>query len=306
MTFYSLLESFFFLSLGLSFVLILLMVYHFKKRMDSMDKKINAITDITRTIVDNSTAQVSMPPRGGSAPNLLNPFFNMPKPNEMGSVLFTQNPHQSEFDFPPDWKPAEGFYKNIIVSEDMLDSQPPILQYKIDENEEASLNDVESCSGSSVSKESTDDSTKVPMEVVEFTVDESAGYNIVHEVSDMEDEDDGEDDDDDKVEAEDEVKSVEQVPIVELDDTEKQESPKFLQIEDPDTLVQNDTATVDESVLTEYGVEPSTVFSKKSLQKMNVQMLRTMVIRDGLAEDPSKMKKLELVQLLLDSQKESL
>ena len=292
MTFYSLLESFFFLSLGLSFVLILLMVYHFKKRMDSMDKKINAITDITRTIVDNSTAQVSMPIRGGSAPNLLNPFFNMPKPNEMGSVLFTQNPHQSEFDFPPDWKPAEGFYKNIVVSEDMLDSQPPILQYEVNENEEASLNDVESCSGSSVSEESTDDSTKVPMEVVEFTVDESTEHNIIHEVSDIEDEV--------------EVKSVEEVPLVEPDDTEKQESPKMLEIEDPDTLVQNDTATVDESVLTEDGVEPSTVFSKKSLQKMNVQMLRTMVIRDGLAEDPSKMKKLELVQLLLDSQKESL
>lgn len=261
-----------------------------------MDKKINAITDITRTIVDNSTAQVSMPIRGGSAPNLLNPFFNMPKPNEMGSVLFTQNPHQSEFDFPPDWKPAEGFYKNIVVSEDMLDSQPPILQYEVNENEEASLNDVESCSGSSVSEESTDDSTKVPMEVVEFTVDESTEYNIVHEVSDIEDEG----------EADDEVKSVEQVPIVELDAEENQESPKLLEIEDPDTLVQNDTATVDESVLTEDGVEPSTVFSKKSLQKMNVQMLRTMVIRDGLAEDPSKMKKLELVQLLLDSQKESL
>ena len=296
MTFYSLLESFFFLSLGLSFVLILLMVYHFKKRMDSMDKKINAITDITRTIVDNSTAQVSMPARGGSAPNLLNPFFNMPKPNEMGSVLFTQNPHQSEFDFPPDWKPAEGFYKNIVFSEDILDNQPPILQYEVNENEEASLNDVESCTGSSVSKESTDDSTKVPMEVVEFTVDESAEHNIIHEVSDIEDE----------VEAEDEVKPVEEVPIVEPDDTEKQESPKVLQIEDPDALVQNDTATVDESVITEDGAGSSTVFSKKSLQKMNVQMLRTMVIRDGLAEDPSKMKKLELVQLLLDSQKESL
>ena len=261
-----------------------------------MDKKINAITDITRTIVDNSTAQVSMPPRGGSAPNLLNPFFNMPKPNEMGSVLFTQNPHQSEFDFPPDWKPAEGFYKNIVVSEDILDSQPPIVQYEINENEEASLNDVESCNGSSVSEESTGDSTKVPMEVVEFTVDESTEHNIIHEVSDIEDEG----------EAEEEVKSVEQVPIVEPDDTEKQESPKVLQIEDPDTLVQNDTATVDESVITEDGAEFSTVFSKKSLQKMNVQMLRTMVIRDGLAEDPSKMKKLELVQLLLDSQKESL
>ena len=304
MTFYSLLESFFFLSLGLSFVLILLMVYHFKKRMDSMDKKIEAITDITRTIVDNSTVAASMPIRGGSAPNLLNPFFNMPKPNEMGSVLFTQNPHQSEFDFPSDWEPAEGFYKNIVVSEDMLDNQPPILQYQVDDNEEASLDNVESCSGSSVSEESTDDSTKVRIEVVEFTVDESIIQDI-HEVSDI-------DDNDDFVQ-EVEPDAVEELPMVEptdndIDDNsdEKQESPKVLEIEDPDTLVQNDAVTVDESVLTEDGAGSSTVFSKKSLQKMNVQMLRTMVIRDGLAEDPSKMKKLELVQLLLDSQKESL
>ena len=263
------------------------MVYHFKKRMDSMDKKIEAITDITRTIVDNSTMAASIPLRGGSVPNLLNPFFNMPKPNEMGSVLFTQNPHQSEFDFPSDWEPAEGFYKNIVVSEDMLDSQPPILQYQVDDNEEASLDNVESCSGSSVSEESTDDSTKVPIEVVEFTVDEYESVDQeIHEVSDIDDDDD---DDDINDNAE-----------------EKQESPKVLQIEVPDALVQNDTATVDESVLTEDGMEPSTVFSKKSFQKMNVQMLRTMVIRDGLAEDPSKMKKLDLIQLLLDSQKESL
>lgn len=276
--------------------------------MDSMDKKIEAMTDITRTIVSNSNTlgsmvDESMPPlRGGSAPNLLNPFFNMPKPNDMGSILFTQNPHQSEFEFPSDWKPAEGFYKNIVVSDDMLDNQPPILQYNVEDDEEASLHDVESCSGSSVSVESTDDSTKVPVEVVEFTVDETAGYNIVHEVSDMEDEDDGEDDHANVIqEVEPTVTST-----VEPDNTEKQESPKVLQIEDPDTLVQNDTATVDESVITEDGAGSSTVFSKKSLQKMNVQMLRTMVIRDGLAEDPSKMKKLELVQLLLDSQKESL
>ena len=120
------------------------------------------------------------------------------------------------------------------------------------------------------------------------------------------------DDNDDFVQ-EVEPDAVEELPMVEptdndIDDNsdEKQESPKVLEIEDPDTLVQNDAVTVDESVLTEDGAGSSTVFSKKSLQKMNVQMLRTMVIRDGLAEDPSKMKKLELVQLLLDSQKESL
>jgi fucose permease len=38
MNIFSLLESFFFFFLGLSFILILLMVYHFKKRLDVLEK----------------------------------------------------------------------------------------------------------------------------------------------------------------------------------------------------------------------------------------------------------------------------
>ena len=40
--------------------------------------------------------------------------------------------------------------------------------------------------------------------------------------------------------------------------------------------------------------------NKTSLQKLNVQMLRAMVIREGLCTDPSKMKKNELIQLVLN------
>ena len=34
---------------------------------------------------------------------------------------------------------------------------------------------------------------------------------------------------------------------------------------------------------------------------MNLQMLRTMVIRDGLCTEPSKMKKQELIELVLSA-----
>ena len=42
--------------------------------------------------------------------------------------------------------------------------------------------------------------------------------------------------------------------------------------------------------------------SKAALQKLTLQMLRTMVIKEGLCTDPSKLKKLELIQMVLDSQ----
>ena len=42
--------------------------------------------------------------------------------------------------------------------------------------------------------------------------------------------------------------------------------------------------------------------SRKKLQKMNIQMLKTIVIRDGLSTDPTKMKKTELIQLIMDNE----
>ena len=48
---FSLLESFLFLFLGISFILVLLMVYHFKKRLDVMEKKNETLGDICKTMV---------------------------------------------------------------------------------------------------------------------------------------------------------------------------------------------------------------------------------------------------------------
>ena len=44
--------------------------------------------------------------------------------------------------------------------------------------------------------------------------------------------------------------------------------------------------------------ESDNKMTKSALQKMTVQMLKTLVIRDGLCTDPSKMKKAELIQMI--------
>ena len=285
MTFFSLLESFFFLSLGLTFLLVVLLVYHFKRRIDSLEKRIETLTDVTKTMLMDSTAASSKPP---SSTSFMNSYLNLPKTD--GPVVFTQYPNQESHEFPPDWNPVDDVYKNIIVSnmnisqddgddgdssEDGIreinddnsdqNEQPPILNYHVEETVELNEIDIEVIP-SSTEQEPESENEKV---------DEQ--HSTV-------------------VESTDESLSLEDLGISDIQVTKIAE-----------TVEDDDANTVDASVLTEdpdvVGVQ--SVSSKKSLQKMSVQMLRAMVIRDGLCTEPSKMKKKELIDLVLTNQQQS-
>ena len=149
MSFFSLLESFFFVSLGLSFLLILLMVYHFKKKTDTLEKRIETLTDITKTLVTNYDNR--------SIPESNTSFIDMPK-NDMNL------PNQSSQFLPQDWNPV---YKNIVVSESILD-KPGILHYQVDGN--AELDDVHSFTSSSSTQESIQEQDAEDLESVDLDV----------------------------------------------------------------------------------------------------------------------------------------
>ena len=51
MGFFNIIETFFFLSLGITFVLILLLVYHFKQRLSSLENKCDTVFEIISNIV---------------------------------------------------------------------------------------------------------------------------------------------------------------------------------------------------------------------------------------------------------------
>ena len=44
-------ETFFFISLGITFVLILLLVYHFKERISNLEEKNNTIRDLLDQVI---------------------------------------------------------------------------------------------------------------------------------------------------------------------------------------------------------------------------------------------------------------
>ena len=290
MSFFSLLESFFFVSLGLSFLLILLMVYHFKKKTDTLEKRIETLTDITKTLVtnyDNRSIHASE-----SNTSFIDSIPQMPK-NEMNL------PNQSS----KDWNPV---YKNIVVSETILD-KPGILHYQVDGN--AELDDIHSFTSSSSTQESVQEQEAEDLESVDLDV---IGNNSIQSSSTH-------------------TSSTEQLlsttVLLDRDPTEPNETIQVTKLEDstnglivihePDLLESvtlddepDEIETVAESVLTEDpDTEENTTkdtnvlpHTKKSLQKMNVQMLKTMAIRDGLCNEPGKMKKGELVQLILNNQ----
>jgi len=272
---FSLLESFFFLCLGISFVLILLMVQYFKKRLDSLEKSNEALGDICKTIVSElNTLKRDTPP----------PSFS---PKE-SSVQVNS------------WNQEQELFKKIIVSEHLLDkSIPDPLDIGIlYENED--FDDVESCEDESGESDSCDESEDDMMEEiqdVEINIEDNVFYVTKLDTPTVDySEIDGLLPSIDTSQMNSFIGKILEETVKEVlknnDDIEIEELPVEVEEEEikNESLEENPEETLGE-------VQNHT---KTSLQKMNIQMLKTMVIRDGICTDPSKYKKQELIQLILD------
>jgi len=60
MAFFNFIETFFFLSLGITFVLILLLVYHFKQRLTTLENKCDTVFEIITNVVQEVSALKQM------------------------------------------------------------------------------------------------------------------------------------------------------------------------------------------------------------------------------------------------------
>ena len=274
MTMFSLLESFFFLCLGISFVLILLMVQHFKKRLDSLEKSNEALGDICKTIVSELNTLKSDTPH---------PSFS-PKDS---SVQVNS------------WNQEQELFKKILVSEDLLENSiPNQLDIEIYENEE--LDDVESCEDESVESESCDESEDDMVEEiqdVEINIEDNVFYVTKLDPPIV-----------DYSEIDGPLPSIDSSQMNNFIDKILEETVKEVLKNNDDIEIEELPVEVEEEEIENESLEekPEETLgevqkhTKTSLQKMNLQMLKTMVIRDGICTDPSKYKKQELIQLILD------
>ena len=227
---FQLVDCFFFISLGITFLLLFLMAFHFKTRISSLEKKNDALADMCSTIVSKISqvkqmvvAQNTMPPVMQNIPNI---FFRSPNEDRPSSTIEIIEISDSDSDSDSESDSEEE--DELVVDELVLAEME-----KVEEEEEVEVVEVE------------------------------------------------------KVEVVEEV----EVEVVEVEVEADKEEPEHLEEE----------KVLDTDVQSEVFSLAINHDDKNSFKKMNVQMLRTLVISKGLCTDPSKMKKLELLKMLGDS-----
>jgi hypothetical protein len=256
-------ETFFFISLGISFLLIFLMVYHFKNRVDSLEESNVALADICKTLVyemETIKKTLSFPPPNTESGteeqihrNILEEVYrnhnigSSSAASLMMEMFRRQSLDDDEEDDEPNIPDDPRFYKKIVIS-DMTKEELHLSEWTevVDETEESSANDEV------INDEIVND------EVINDEVINDEVANVMEEMIQV-------------------IEEQEQTPVIET---------QFV---------------MDDDLISE--LDPVDTVSKpvknSPYQKMNVQMLRTLVIQKNLCADPSKMKKLELIQLLI-------
>ena len=255
MAFFPFIESIFYLSLGITFVLIFLIVFHFKSRIETLEKKSFMLTEMYDSLLKEF--------------GIIKSFVFSPQ-SRQNIVLSTTAPEPSP-------------YKKIVV---------------LDKVEEESEDDHESevYSQSSDSKSSNSESESESDEDSPIDLDEEVEVETDHleiEAEELEAEADNL-----QIEAETDHLEAEADNLqIEAEDLETE-----FKLDEFEHKLEEFENKIEESEhkIETIDLEESVKKSDTNYQKMNVQSLKMLVIRKGLAADPSKMKRAELLKLLED------
>jgi hypothetical protein len=271
MSLFNYIDTFFFISLGITFVLLLLLVFHFKSRLAALEEK----TDTIFEIMNNMVLELN----------------NMKRSHYSPSIQAIHTPVQTVYDntktvnTPPS--------KKITVSEDESDGD--------DSETDSGDSDSDDSDSDSGDSDSDDDGMEISMipnyhgailetltkpahDITDTLVVEEIAVDEIDEseVLDLMEEETDETDKTDKTDKTDEIKTIEinvTEPITEID------------------IEKVDHSEPEESIAS--SAEPE----NKNIHTMSIQELRKIVSNRGLAQNASKLKKNELIQLL---EKESL
>lgn len=331
-------DSFLYISLAVTFGLILLMVYHFKNRIHSLEEKNQNLSDTCQTIVRELQAIKALQQQP-SLQQQTQSQHTMP----MFPGMFAQmREHLQTQTSPPDSQrstPPVSPYPKIKVLDSVLQTGEDDLVTETmdddDDDETYEIHDdaieVEEVDDVVPDASSDDERSEASSEprVVELG-DGTEDLEVDLEAEDLTSEQLGDNDF-----ITDEIKNMIAEQIMEtlehelmgtmdiqMTTTSSQESSQEPTHDlSKEIDLHMDTVSVEEdiqvfkvpeeeediSVITETETKLSTTSSKKNpYSKMNVQMLRTTVISKGLCSDASKIKKQELLKMLMDHDQEAI
>jgi hypothetical protein len=270
-------DTFFFISLGITFVLILLLVFHFKQRISGLEQKNDTMFDIINNIVKELTNIKS------SSSSIISNYL-YPSNNQSKSA----NNSTYEYDQPELNINAVIPVSNFIQNSDKLDNN------KVDEgrilvsdNECDSDSDSEDDSESDISDDeddtySVDDESATKSNKIEeqVFVEEIKVVNI---------------DLNDSIEVLDELLSDSETNIDD-DDNDNDIHTPIMNLDTPTIHIEK-LDTTQEIHLEEKSLD-NNVVKKDNYQNMTMSELKTLVITKGLVSNASKLKKNDLIKLL--------
>ena len=280
MSVFGFIENFFFISLGIAFALVLLLVYHFKNRMSVAEKKSETMYGLISSVVKEIKSLRTMFGLGGGAstPTVEPTQTQSVKKSEPEiDVRVSDSPAVVHVDLA---SPPSEVAQKIVVSDNDDEYSESDEDYSDSESEDDELSVV------SVEHESSVNPEVEPISIVDLELESQ-----------------------DVLETE--ALGVEEVQCIESQEAEVQ------CIESQEAEVQE--AEVQEAEVQEaesQGIESQEVVSdppKEShsapvaqekhsidqLRKMNINQLKTIAIQSGISVDTSKLKKHDLITLIL-------
>jgi cell division protein FtsN len=244
MEIFNYIDTFFFISLGITFVLILLLVFHFKQRVSLLEEKTDTMFEIINNVVKEIVSIKNMILQSSQfnmSTSYLNPNIrNVPIINE--TMRFDNNnnkiDHQSEGEEQSEEEQSE-------AEEQSEDEQS--------EAEEEQSEDEQSEDEEEQSEESDDEDNTSDIEYITPALEND----------------------------------TEQIKLitVTVDDVEELKDEILIEKVESNLAVEESVQTNKEDTMDLY-------------RKMSLPALKTLLITKGLASDPSKMKKYDILKLL--------
>lgn len=280
---FNFMETFFFISLGITFILILLLVYHFKQRLVTVERKTDTMVDIMNNMVKEMTV--------------------------IKTVAYSQIPQQ-----PPPIQYNQ-IPSSVINSQMPVSTQFPFQQPVKVEDDSESDDESESGSDSDDESESESDSDDESESEGESESESEGESELANGVDDTKKIIVSDEDEESPPPVEVELLNISTIDII-PEETQKTDNDMINdilanvsneEIDEIDPINPNNTPVggsppqeLEVSVSTE-GTD-SVILSKEDTtedySKMSLNQLKSAVVEKGLVNDASKMKKKQLLHLL--------
>lgn len=281
---FSFMETFFFISLGISFVMIIMLVYHFKQRMIVIEHKQDTMFEIINNIVKQ----------------IKNMQINITYLGENQNTVL-RAPSESVVTFSNGFLPTN-MHEFDVMFNDVVKSEPDGIEEEEESEEESEEDDDEAPENDEDEDDEEDDDSEDDEEDSE---------------EDDDDEEESEEEEPKKIiVSDDDTPTESTVKIINVDINENISEANDLGIieiaeiaetaEIESTLLKENMELNDEDIVirkiehtkTVEVVNDSTRDNKEIYKKMSLAVLRATAIEKGLSTDPSKLKKQDLIQLL--------